>query len=246
MLGDSLDGAAKTTCEYNRFGKVVKMVDPRSNALPADDPLYLVETCVYDAVGRLVSKTDRNKNTTVYAYDALDRVLSETVTVDGVPESISHSYTKTNQKLSDSNGMLAVTYRYDARGRLVEQVESDGVVKSLAYDAAGNRTGFTLTRNGTAEISLGYAYDSLNRLAEVKKGEAVIARYATTTTATGSRWNTRERPHDGVYLQFREPCDLARQQARRHRRVLLQVYLLSRRQPEEQNRGGRQGDGLRL
>ena len=69
MLGDSLDGAAKTTCEYNRFGKVVKMVDPRSNALPADDPLYLVETCVYDAVGRLVSKTDRNKNTTVYAYD---------------------------------------------------------------------------------------------------------------------------------------------------------------------------------
>ena len=31
MLGDSLDGAAKTTCEYNRFGKVVKMVDPRSN-----------------------------------------------------------------------------------------------------------------------------------------------------------------------------------------------------------------------
>ena len=178
MLGDSLDGAAKTTCEYNRFGKVVKMVDPRSNALPADDPLYLVETCVYDAVGRLVSKTDRNKNTTVYAYDALDRVLSETVTVDGVPESISHSYTKTNQKLSDSNGMLAVTYRYDARGRLVEQVESDGVVKSLAYDAAGNRTGFTLTRNGTAEISLGYAYDSLNRLAEVKKGEAVIARYS--------------------------------------------------------------------
>ncbi|GKH47843.1 hypothetical protein CE91St45_24050 [Oscillospiraceae bacterium] len=178
MLGDSLDGAAKTTCEYNRFGKVVKMVDPRSNALPADDPLYLVETCVYDAVGRLVSKTDRNKNTTVYAYDALDRVLSETVTVDGVPESISHSYTKTNQKLSDSNGMLAVTYRYDARGRLVEQAESDGVVKSFAYDAAGNRTSFTLTRNGTAELSLGYTYDSLNRLAEVKKGEAVIARYS--------------------------------------------------------------------
>ncbi|WP_306576091.1 RHS repeat-associated core domain-containing protein [Anaerotruncus massiliensis (ex Togo et al. 2019)] len=178
MLGDSPDGAAKTTCEYNRFGKVVKMVDPRSNALPADDPLYLVETCVYDAVGRLVSKTDRNKNTTVYAYDALDRVLSETVTVDGVPESIAHGYTKTNQKLSDSNGTLAVTYRYDARGRLVEQAESDGVVKSFAYDAAGNRTSFTLTRNGTAEISLGYTYDSLNRLAEVKKGEAVIARYA--------------------------------------------------------------------
>ena len=40
-LGDSPAGAAKTTCEYNRFGKVVKMVDPRSNALPADDPLYL-------------------------------------------------------------------------------------------------------------------------------------------------------------------------------------------------------------
>ncbi|MCQ4897679.1 hypothetical protein, partial [Anaerotruncus sp. DFI.9.16] len=54
----------------------------------------------------------------------------------------------------------------------------DGVVKSFAYDAAGNRTGFALTRNGTVELSLGYAYDSLNRLAEVKKGETVIARYA--------------------------------------------------------------------
>ena len=178
VLGDSLDGAAKTTCEYNRFGKVTKMVDPRSNALPADDPLYLVETNAYDAVGRLVSKTDRNGVTTVYAYDALDRVLSETATVDGTVESITHSYTRTGQNLSDVNGTLTVTNRYDAQGWLVEQVESDGVVKSYAYDAAGNRTGFTLTRNGVTEISLSYAYDSLNRLAEVKKGGTVIARYA--------------------------------------------------------------------
>lgn len=76
------------------------------------------------------------------------------------------------------NGTLAVTYRYDARGRLVEQAESDGVVQELRLRAAGNRTGFALTRNGTVELSLGYAYDSLNRLAEVKKGETVIARYA--------------------------------------------------------------------
>lgn len=199
MLGDSLDGASKTTCEYNRFGKVTKMVDPRSNALSTEDPLYLVETSVYDAVGRLVSKTDRNKNTTVYAYDALDRVLSETVTVDGVSESIVHTYTKTGQKLSDANGTLTVAYRYDAQGRLVEQTESDGIVKSYTYDAAGNRTGFTLTRNGTAEIGLSYAYDSLNRLAEVKKGGTVIARY--TYDDNGNR-ASMEYPESGLVATY--------------------------------------------
>lgn len=199
MLGDSPDGAAKTACEYNRFGKVTKMVDPRSSVLSIDDPLYLVETSVYDAVGRLVSKTDRNKNTTVYAYDALDRVLSETVTVDGAAESISHSYTKTNRKLSEANGTLTVTCRYDAQGRLVEQTESDGVVKSYAYDAAGSRTGFTLRRNGTAELSLGYAYDSLNRLTEVKKGETVIARY--TYDDNGNRASL-EYPESGLTTAY--------------------------------------------
>ena len=78
---------------------------------------------------------------------------------------------------SSERVLFQITNQYDAMGRLVKQTESDGTVKEFAYDANGNRTGFTLTRNGAQGISLTYVYDSLNRLSEVRKVDTVIAKY---------------------------------------------------------------------
>ena len=50
-------------------------------------------------------------------------------------------------------------------------------VKAFTYDAAGNRIGFSLTNEGKQEISLAYAYDALNRISSVSKGDITIARY---------------------------------------------------------------------
>lgn len=54
MLGDSPDGAQKTSYTYDRFGNVLTMIDPRSNALSPDDALYRVERYNYDKTGRII------------------------------------------------------------------------------------------------------------------------------------------------------------------------------------------------
>ena len=237
ILGDSPDGAQKTSYTYDRFGNVLTMIDPRSNALSPDDALYRVERYNYDKTGRLVSKTDRNGSTTVYTYDALDRVVQESVTVENPSSSLTskkyYTYTKTGQKWIESDGLiktdgtemflfqptnhelssapvqssdasqvpapLQITNQYDVMGRLVKQTESDGTVKEFAYDANGNRTGFTLTRNGTQEISLTYGYDSLNRLSEVRKAGTAIAKYG--YDSNGNR-SSLDYPENGIATTY--------------------------------------------
>ncbi|MEM1485595.1 RHS repeat-associated core domain-containing protein [Oscillospiraceae bacterium PP1C4] len=84
-------------------------------------------------------------------------------------------------------------------GRLINQTESDGTVKTFAYDANGNRTGFTLQRGTTQEINLTYAYDNLNRLIEVKKGSTVIVKYS--YDVSGNR-SLLEYPQNGVVTTY--------------------------------------------
>ncbi|WP_101909222.1 RHS repeat domain-containing protein [Marasmitruncus massiliensis] len=168
MLDDSTDGAEKITYTYDRFG----------NVLTAADPADRTERFAYDGMGRLISKTDRNGNVYTYAYDGLDRILNESVTAGGETTSTQHRYTKTGQKLSESNDTLSVTYQYDAQGRVIQQSESNDVVKIMGYDAAGNRISFTLKRGTVQEINLGYTYDRANRLKTVTKNGTPIAMYS--------------------------------------------------------------------
>ena len=54
---------------------------------------------------------------------------------------------------------------------------SNAYVKSYAYDLAGNRTSFTVTRGGTTVQSLSYTYNNLNRLVAVNEGNTALASY---------------------------------------------------------------------
>ncbi len=173
----STTGAAHTECTYDRYG----------NILTQTDALGQTETFVYDLNGKLTEKTDRNGNTTSYTYDPLGQLLTATVTdpsntVIGLAQS---SYTATGMKQSDSNGAFTTEYNYDSAGRLSTETETGNVVKSHTYDIGGNRTGFTLTKGGSAVQNLNYTYDNLNRLATVREDGVQVAAY--TYDANGNR-----------------------------------------------------------
>ena len=50
-------------------------------------------------------------------------------------------------------------------------------VKTYKYDLAGNRTGFTLTKDGETVHNIVYQYDALNRLTTVVQDDEPVATY---------------------------------------------------------------------
>ena len=74
------------------------------------------------------------------------------------------------------NSTTTINYAYNDKGQLISESDSAaGTLKTFTYDSNGNRTGFTLTRNGEIEINQSYTYDLLNRLTSVSENGAVIA-----------------------------------------------------------------------
>lgn len=166
--------------------------DALGRLLTTTDALGQVETNTYDlANGLLETTTDRNGQTFKFTYNGLGAITSKALS-DGTNAETT-TYVLTGQVLSKQNVTTTISYAYNDKGQLVSESNSAaGTIKTFAYDANGNRTGFTLIRNGVAEISQSYTYDLLNRLTSVSENGAVIASYSydandnrTQTTVTG-------------------------------------------------------------
>lgn len=186
LTENASDQAAVTKYDYDQFGNMKEMLDPRSNLLSAADPLRRAESYEYDRMGRLSAKTDRNKHKTIYKYDAMDRVIGESITVvnpTGTVETVrSYAYTKTGQKASETQqetgkSTLSITYRYNNMGRLTGQTDPSSIEKTNEYAPNGNRTRSLIKRGSETVIDLYYGYDTLNRLETVTKDGSEIARY---------------------------------------------------------------------
>ena len=159
---------AVTKYTYDKFGRVTQVTDALGNS----------ETNTYDAVlGLLMSTTDRNGQTFNFSYDGLGNLTSKSL-ADGTNAETS-TYGLTGQVLSKENGNSTISYTYNNKGQLVSESDTaTGTTKTYTYDANGNRTGFTLARNGNTEINQTYAYDKLNRLVSVSENGTVIATYS--------------------------------------------------------------------
>ena len=68
-----------------------------------------------------------------------------------------------------------------------------------SYDACGNRTGFVLRKDNTAQLSQSYAYDAQNRLWKVRRGGVQIAEYG--YDANGNRELLRY-PQSGLETRY--------------------------------------------
>jgi large repetitive protein len=108
-------GGRKISFVYDKLNQIIKetTVDPEMGN-------HTLEYA-YDSVGNRLSKTDSIYGTTVYRYDANDRLGSETT--NGV--TITYTYDDNGNLISEQSISKTVTYEWDNENHLVKTVTTD-------------------------------------------------------------------------------------------------------------------------
>ena len=161
------NGQVATKYEYNMLGQRTVEIDPDPATGLADlgggSP---VTTTTYDAVGNVTSTTDPLGNTTTYAYNANDELLTQTDPAVDVSGTMTHPVTtytydadgeQTSLTDSDNNTTTSV---YDSFGRVVKDTNQLGANDYYTYDAAGN----LLQEMDRDQRVTAYSYDNLNQM----------------------------------------------------------------------------------
>ena len=135
----------------------------------------------YDACGRLRELITGEQKTS-YGYDKAGR-LAEVCASNGIRAQYRYDKNDMQTEVLYGNG-LRTSYTYDERSQLtgMETVRRDGTVLHKAaygYDNAGNRI-FREEQHTSRMAQIqhdktGYTYDSMNRLTEEKRNDAVTA-----------------------------------------------------------------------
>jgi RHS repeat-associated protein len=133
----------------------------------------------YDPGGNLVTKIDRKGQTTSYQYDALGR--PSLITYAG-GSTLTPTYDLGNRLTQVVDSLAGtITRTYDGLDRLVSEtdpqalgnVTCNSLLVSIcySYDAAGNRTGMTVT--GQSPVT--YTYDAADRLTSLTQGTGTVS-----------------------------------------------------------------------
>lgn len=131
-----------------------------------------VSKTAYDSMGQVKSKTDGNGKTTKYERNLLGQL---TETIDPLERKTIRKYDAAGnlKELKDPESRTT-TFTYDAGDRLKEVKFSEVATKTIsyAYDKDGNVTEMS---DGTGTTKK--TYDELDRLTEVKNGNAEVIKY---------------------------------------------------------------------
>ena len=100
----------------------------------------------YDANGLQVAKIDRNGNTTTYAYDAQERLISIT---DPVGKVTTLTYSGNNLASVTDPASRVSTFSHDADGNMTQVTFPDTTSRSFGYDSRHLMTSETNARNLT-------------------------------------------------------------------------------------------------
>ena len=176
---------AITVYFYGSRDQVTKVVDPESDEVRYEHNEQLWKTkdtaengasdvitsYTYDSDGRMVTYTATNSTTgdqsTIYAYDKLDRVVTTTW-----PDAGTHLYTydKASNRISttDPNTTLTVN-AYDAANRLTSQTITlasnviGATSRTFAYDGMDRRTQADTSEGGAYTTTIVWTYNSLSK-----------------------------------------------------------------------------------
>jgi RHS repeat-associated protein len=131
----------------------------------------------------MISKIDRNGNTTAYLYDAHDRLISQTVTGAGLTtkdNQVFYTYDNNDNQLSMKDGTGLTSRTYDELNRVItKSVPGMGTSTFLLDQTTGLTAGFVseVTTDVKGNVTT-KVYDKTNRLSEVKDGDTLQASYA--------------------------------------------------------------------
>lgn len=136
------------------------------------DQLGYAASYEYDAVGNLLSQTDKRNHTTTHTYDELNNRIT---TTDPNGDSLSFEYDLVGNRTKETDKKGHVTARaYDVLNREVRVERNDLVILQKAYDEVGNLVTETDAKgNVTVRV-----YDSANRVIELSREESSLTRYA--------------------------------------------------------------------
>lgn len=190
----------------------------------------------YDAAGRQRYQIDAERFVTETRYDTLGR-LTQSIrygTRITVPATINQATIKAAVPAAPGTMDVMVEKRYDAAGRLFEQVDGEQVVTryvrdalgqvlsktsafgraeqvqtDYTYDAAGRTLSETLARNTSSQSVTQYTYDAMGRVRTVLRPNGVAL------LTTNSAWAVEERARWGITAMWNwiVPNDVTRLRA---------------------------------
>lgn len=134
----------------------------------------------YDSFGQLVGKSFAGGLAAEYAYDNKGQLTELTSTYSGkLLDKVRLGYDAEGNRISayrereglpEESGLFE--YGYDVAGRLSDVSRNGKLLRHYVYDSFGNRTSLE-----TAEGSIGYSYDDMDRLLEVSGAVRESFRY---------------------------------------------------------------------
>ncbi len=161
LLSQTQNGET-STFEYDAFGQQTAHVSPAGAR----------DTMAYDANGNKISDTSiwvdpadpkhRIARTSVYAYDAEDRLSS---TTDPNGQVTSQTYGALNRMVSQTDANGTATATYDPEGLQVQNQSPDGQISRTVFDADG-RAAYVEDPHapGTSTTGAHYLYDADGRV----------------------------------------------------------------------------------
>jgi RHS repeat-associated protein len=173
----------KVTFERDAEGRITSVKDPMGELIKYK----------YDALGDLISVTDRENNTTRMEYNQerkhyLDKIidplgrtgvrneygadgrLSELVDVNGKKVEMTYDTNASRQVVKDARG-YETAYIYDDRGNVLSETNAKGTI-IRTYDADNN----TLSETDEDGVTTEYTYDSKRNLLTIEDEDGNITR----------------------------------------------------------------------
>ena len=167
LIGATDQLGQATNVVYDEFNRPVTVTYPPA----VTGGTRLQETTEYDAAGNVTKRTDTAGRVTRFEYDNANRLVKAT---DPALQTTQYEYNARSNMTAvvDALGQR-YTFDYDALGR-VNAATRAGMMMTIAYDAAGNRTQRTDFNN----LMTNYTYDALNRLTKITYPDGSTATYA--------------------------------------------------------------------
>jgi hypothetical protein len=171
--------------EYIFFEEYISLIDMNGESVGGSlvrDKKFIIsyrgEYYTYDANSNISTYKDRNGTTLEYIYDSMDQPMFIIArNPDGTYGGSKVFYHARNGQLEYMQWVdSSSNYTYDNHGRLKTELVR-GILKTYTYNTGDQVTGFTMSKNNTTQLSLGYAYDNMGRLSSVSNNCTVVANY---------------------------------------------------------------------
>lgn len=155
LIGVTNERGETYRLEHDALGRIVKETDYWGQ----------VRLYTYDAAGHLRQSVDPLGRVIRYATDPLGRVRRKVLPHPEQPDATfeeTYDFDANGHLVRAANPYITITRRFDAEGRLLEEVQGDFAVRNT-YDPNGNRVG----RETSAGNSTVFEYDALDHVCAI-------------------------------------------------------------------------------